>query len=89
MARKTYLHRGLVTKLTSEQAKTAKVFDLERWLKDTFNKLFVPFNDTCDEECPVPLGQPVRVVPVGEGAFQLQRYDGTEWVQVNVSELES
>jgi hypothetical protein len=78
MAKKTYLHRGLITKLTPEQAKEAKVFDLERWWKETANKLFVPFNDTCNLDCPVPLGQPVRVL-----ANVLSTYNGEEWITLS------
>ena len=78
MAKKTYLHRGLTVKRTEEQAREQNLFDLERYWKETANKLFVPFSDTCDEACPVPVGQPVRVL-----ADVLETYDGTEWVDLN------
>lgn len=87
MAKKTYLHRGLVTKVEESFAKVAKLFDLERWWKETAVKHSVPFNDKCNEQCPSPSGQPVQVVDLGEGGIEIQRHDGEEWREVTSSQL--
>jgi hypothetical protein len=81
MAKKTYLHRGLVTEVEEKFAKIAGLFDLERWWRDTAKKQHVAFYDEC---CPEASGesQPVRAQHIGENVYQLQRFNGTEWVEI-------
>lgn len=50
MAKKTYLHRGLVTKIDEKFAKIAGLFDLERFIRDTLAKFGVQYTDVCCEE---------------------------------------
>lgn len=50
MAKKTYLHRGLITKLDEKFAKIAGLFDLERFVRDTLYKFGVQYTDVCCEE---------------------------------------
>jgi hypothetical protein len=85
MAKKTYLLRGFVTKIDEAFGKTANLFDLERWWRDTAKKMNTPFVDPCCLEASGYF-QPVRF---NSDEDVLERFNGTEWVPVLTSQITS